>query len=214
MANSEIIKNAKIVWDFLQTGDKIGKADCIFTMGSNDLRVAERSAELYHLGCADLLIFSGGLGRFTKSNWDQSEAEKFAEIAVEKGVPEEQIIKEGNSTNSGENVVFTKRLTESLGLRLNSFILVQKPYMEKRTLATFLKHWPDKQVSVTSPQIEFDEYPNQYINQEMLINTMVGDFQRLMVYPELGYQIELPITEEALNAYQFLVDHHYTNQMV
>lgn len=214
MVNSEIIKNAKIIWDFLHTGDEIGKADCIFTMGSNDLRVAERSAELYHRGCADVMIFSGGLGRFTKSNWNQSEAETFAQIAVKLGVPEDKIIMKSKSTNSGENVVFTRRLTESLGLNLNSFILVQKPYMEKRALATFLKHWTDKQVSVTSPKIEFENYPNQHINQDMLINTMVGDFQRLIVYPKLGYQIELPITDEALKAYRFLVDHNYTSQMV
>lgn len=214
MVNSEIIKKAKIIWDFLHTGDEIGKADCIFTMGSNDLRVAERSAELYHMGYADLLIFSGSLGRFTKSNWNKSEAETFAKIALDLGVPEDKIIKESKSTNSGENVVFTRGLIESLGLNLNSFILVQKPYMEKRALATFRKHWPNKQVAVTSPKIEFEDYPNQHVSQDMLINTMVGDFQRLIVYPKLGYQIELPITEEALNAYQFLLAHHYTNQMV
>lgn len=120
--NSEIIKNAKILWDFLQTGDKIENADCIFTMGSNDLRVAERSAKLYHHGYAELLIFSGGLGRFTKTNWNESEAEKFAKIAVEKGVPEDKIIKESKSTNSGENVSFIRALVESLGLHINAFI--------------------------------------------------------------------------------------------
>lgn len=86
--------------------------------------------------------------------------------------------------------------------------------MEKRALANFLKHWPGIQVSVTSPQITFEDYTNHLINQEMLINTMAGDFQGLMIYPRLGYQIELPISSEALAAYDFLVTHDFTKQMV
>ncbi|HET8855091.1 MAG TPA: YdcF family protein [Salinimicrobium sp.] len=214
MVSTDILKNAKAVWDFLHTGDQIQKADCIFTMGSNDLRVAERAAELYHQGLADLLIFSGGLGRFTLTNWSEPEAEKFAKIAMEKGVPQEKIIKETKSTNSGENVIFTRKLVEERGLDLNTFILVQKPYMEKRAYATFIRHWPNKKAAVTSPQISFEDYPNEITNQEALINTMVGDFQRLIIYPKLGFQAALPITDEAIKAYEFLVDHGFTKQLV
>ena len=42
-------------------------------------------------------------------------------------------------------------------------ILVQKPFMERRTLATFLKQWPEidktfDRIAVTSPQIYFMDY--------------------------------------------------------
>lgn len=210
----DIYKNAKIIWDFLKADHNVGRADCIFTMGSNDLRVAERSAELYHQGYADLLIFSGGLGRFTQNNWKESEADRFAKVAVGLGVPEHKILRESRSTNSGENVLFTRKLIETEGLLLNSFILVQKPYMEKRAYATFIKHWPEKKAVVTSPHISFEDYPNQDINQQSLINTMVGDFQRLMVYPQKGFLAALPITKEAKEAFNVLVKKGFTSQLV
>ncbi|UQT44150.1 hypothetical protein M5E88_16460 [Akkermansia muciniphila] len=40
-------------------------AELIFILGSNDIRVAEYAAELYARKLAPLLLFSGGMGRFT-----------------------------------------------------------------------------------------------------------------------------------------------------
>ena len=210
----EIYKNAKIVWDFLQANRNITPADCIFTLGSNDLRVAERSADLYHQGYADLLIFSGGLGRFTENNWSESEAEKFARVAMDLGVPESKILLETRSTNSGENVLFTRNLVEKVGLTLNSFILVQNPYMEKRAYATFIKLWPVKKALVNSPKITFEAYPNDIISGDMLINIMVGDFQRLLVYPQKGFLAALPISQESEEAFNFLVKKGFDSQLV
>jgi len=212
--DAEIIKNAKIIWNFLQADHEITKSDCIFTMGSNDLRVAERSAELFLQGYAENLIFSGGLGRFTENNWKESEAEKFARIAIELGVPKEKIILETKSTNSGENVLFTKAIIENAGFTFNKFILVQKPYMEKRAYATFIKLWPGKAAVVTSPQLTFESYPNDVISQETLINIMVGDFQRLMLYPQKGFLAALPISSEAEIAFNFLVDKGFRSQLI
>ena len=56
-------------------------------MGSHDLRVAERGAQLFLEHWAPLLIFSGGLGNLTRGVWEQPEADRFAEIAVRMGVP-------------------------------------------------------------------------------------------------------------------------------
>ncbi len=79
------------------------------TLGSHDLRVAERAAELYLQGCAPLVIMSGGLGNFTQDMWTGSEADKFATIAIQKGVPANKILIENKSSNTGENILFTQR---------------------------------------------------------------------------------------------------------
>ena len=55
-------------------------------------------------------------------------------------------------------LLFTKQLLADRGLTPQSFILVQKPYMERRSYATFRKLWPEKQAIVTSPQVSLDEY--------------------------------------------------------
>src|SRR5205085_9662396 len=99
----------------------------------------------------------------------------FARIAVERGVPKEAILVENRSTNTGENIQLVRQLLKERNLDPQTFIIVQKPYMERRSLATFEKNWPGKLFVVTSPQIPFEEYPNDEIPLEKVINIMVGD---------------------------------------
>jgi uncharacterized SAM-binding protein YcdF (DUF218 family) len=196
---------AKTVWDYLHMNHKLEKADCIFVLGSHDLRVAERGAALYLHGWAPLLIFSGGLGNFTQGMWTEKEADKFAAIAIDMGVPGEAIITENMSTNTGENVRFTRKLLEERGVYPQSVIVVQKPYMERRSYATIEKVWPGKKLMVTSPQIPFDKYPTDEIPLEHVINIMVGDLQRIKVYPEKGFQVYQEIPANVWDAYEQLV---------
>ena len=175
-------------------------------LGSHDLRVAERGAELWLQGYAPLLILSGGLGNFTRDMWTEPEADKFARIAIGLGVPARNIIVENKSGNTGENIRFTKKILDEKGINPNSFILVQKPYMERRTSATFLKQWPGKEILVTSPQISFEEYPTPEIPMERVIAIMVGDLQRIKDYPEKGFQIFQEIPDEVWRAYERLIE--------
>ena len=99
---------------------------------------------------------------------------------------------ENQSTNTGENVLFTKQLLAERGLDPQSFILVQKPYMERRSFATFRKLWPEKRVIVTSPQVSLDEYLARYSNDVLstddVVSIMVGDLQRVKLYAEKGFR--------------------------
>jgi len=205
MLNKEILSLGKKLWDYHLLNHKMEKADCILTLGSHDLRVPERAAELYLQGFAPLMIMSGGLGNFTQEIWTEKEADKFAAIAIEKGVPANAILIENKSTNTGENILFTQKLLEEKGLEPNNFIVVQKPYMERRSFATFKKHWPHKKLIVTSPQISFEEYPNEEIPMERVINIMVGDLQRIKMYPAKGFQVYQEIPEDVWEAFEKLV---------
>jgi uncharacterized SAM-binding protein YcdF (DUF218 family) len=189
-------------------------SDCILVLGSHDMRVAHRAAELYMQGYAPLLICSGGLGNFTRGMWKESEADLFAAVAREKGVPENSILIENKSSNTGENILFTQQLLEQQGLNPSSFIVVQKPYMERRSYATFKKHWPDKSLIVTSPQIPFEDYANEEIPMERVINIMVGDLQRIKLYPEKGFQVYQHIPDEVWNAFEELVDAGFDKHLV
>src|SRR6185312_9187837 len=104
MLTPDILSLARKLWDYHQMNHPLEKCDCILALGSHDLRVAERVAELYHQGWAPLMIMSGGLGNFTQEIWTESEADKFAKIAIEKGVTPEAILIENKSTNTGENI--------------------------------------------------------------------------------------------------------------
>jgi uncharacterized SAM-binding protein YcdF (DUF218 family) len=205
MNQLEIKALAKQLWNYHHTNHTLKKSDCILALGSHDLRVPERAAELYLQGWAPLVIMSGGLGNFTQGIWKEKEADKFAAIAIQKGVPVEAILIENKSTNTGENILFTQQLLEEKGLDPQSFIVVQKPYMERRSYATFKKHWPDKKLVVTSPQISFEEYPTDEIPMERVINIMVGDLQRIKRYPEMGFQIYQEIPDDVWDAYKSLI---------
>jgi len=202
------------IWDFHHVNHKLEKADCILVLSSHDTRVAERGAEIFLDGWAPLLVFSGGLGNFTKGIWDEPEAEKFSRIALKMGVPREKILVENTSTNSGENVEFTRALLHQHDLNPQRFILVQKPYMERRAYATFKKAWPGKDAIVTSPQISFESYPTDEISMEEVIHIMVGDLQRIRLYPAMGYQIYQEIPDDVQVAYEYLVKEGYTNHLI
>jgi uncharacterized SAM-binding protein YcdF (DUF218 family) len=205
---------ARIVWDYHHVSHALQKADCIIVLGSHDTRVAERGAELFLEGWAPLLVCSGHLGSLTSGTWTRSEAEVFAEIAVERGVPRDRILLESRSTNTGENVDFTRQLLAERGLTPRRAIAVQKPYMERRTLATFATRWPELDLVVTSPQIAFDGYATGEIARDDVIHIMVGDLQRLIVYGEKGWSAPQQIPAEVMAAYEGLVAAGYTRRLL
>jgi uncharacterized SAM-binding protein YcdF (DUF218 family) len=197
---------------------QLSPADAILVLCSHDTFVATRGAELYLQHWAPLVIFAGGLGSITRQVWSEPEADQFARIATDLGVPPERILIENQSTNTGENILFTRQLLADRGLECQRFIVVQKPYMERRSYATFRKVWPEKEVIVTSPQIAMDEYLRGYshelLSPDDVISIMVGDLQRIRLYPAKGFQIEQDIPDEVWHAYEELVQAGYDRHLV
>lgn len=209
---------AKKLWNYHQLNQPLQPADAILVLCSYDKRVAERAAQLWLDQWAPLLIFSGGLGVITRTLWSEPEADQFARIARDMGVPASAILIENRSTNTGENVQFTQQLLAEKNIDLTHFLLVQKPYMERRSYATFRKVWPRKEVRVTSPQVSYEDYLSNYSNPELsperIISIMVGDLQRIREYPEKGFQIPQDIPGDVWQAYETLVEAGYTQHLI
>ena len=205
------------IWDYHHMHHPLERADAILVLCSYDTAVAERGAQLFLEGWAPLLIFSGGLGTITSRLWSEPEADQFARIAVRMGVPADRILIENKSTNTGENVAFTRQLLAGRGIDPTRFILVQKPYMERRAYATFKKRWPEKDAVVTSPQVSFDEYLARYSNDALssdeVIGIMVGDLQRIRDYPARGFQIAQEIPADVWDAFEALVAAGYDTHL-
>lgn len=216
--NDRVRTLALTLWDYHQLHHELSQADAVMVLCSYDLSVAERGAQLVLEGWAPLLIFSGGLGAITKHLWSVPEADQFAAIAVKLGVPPDKILVENQSTNTGENVRLTRQLLAEQGMDPQKFILVQKPYMERRAFATFMKVWPGKDLVVTSPRVSFDEYLARYSNDALtpddVVAIMVGDLQRIRLYPAKGFQIEQQIPDDVWSAYEELVQAGYDQQLV
>jgi uncharacterized SAM-binding protein YcdF (DUF218 family) len=205
---------ARVVWAYHQVGHALARADCIIALGSHDTRVAERAAEVFLEGWAPLVVCSGHLGALTQGAWSRSEAHVFADVAAARGVPRERILVEDRSTNTGENVEFSRRLLAEKGLFPRRAIAVQKPYMERRTLATFGRRWPELDLVVTSPQLGFDEYVAGSIRRDDVLHIMVGDLQRLIVYGRKGWSVPQVIPDEVMEAYEGLVAAGYTRRLL
>jgi uncharacterized SAM-binding protein YcdF (DUF218 family) len=206
------------IWNYHHMHQPLSKADAILVLCSHDVIVAERGAQLFLDGWAPLLMFSGGLGTITRRFWTEPEADQFAAIAVRMGVPRDRILIENRSTNTGENVRFTRALLAERGIDPASFIVVQKPYMERRTYATFRKVWPEKAFVVTSPQVGLDDYLASYshttLTVDEVISIMVGDLQRIRLYGENGFQIPQDIPADVWEAYEELVRRGYTSRLI
>lgn len=208
---------AKRLWDYHHMNQKVEAADIILCFTSFDLSVPKYCAKLFHENYAPRILVSGGNAtnvsipddqNIQKTNWGtDSEAEKYAELLIEEGVPKDRILQETKYSNSGENVVFSYELLEGIDLLPNKVLVVHKPTMERRAFSAFKNYWPDAEtkVIVTSSPYTYEEYVGIIVDRDLIINIMVGDIQRMIVYPGLGYQIFQDVPQSVLDAYTKLL---------
>jgi uncharacterized SAM-binding protein YcdF (DUF218 family) len=204
--DERVRRDVRILWEFSVVDSGAVRADLLLVLGSHDLRVADRAAELY-LGerAAPSIIVTGGSGKITRLRWNRPEAEIYADRLMRLGVPGEVVLREPRAANTGENVVFARELAREAGLRTDSGIIVCKPYTGRRALAVARLKWPEPTWSVRPPAIPLWEYPSDDVPLAEMVNLLVGDVQRLRVYPPLGFQAPVEVPEHVWAAYGRLV---------
>lgn len=186
------------LWRYHHIYDEFSKADLVVCLGSYDLRVAERCAELLKLDTAYFAVVTGSFGNWTKGIFKRPEAEVFAEVIVRNGIAANRLLLDREAQNIGDNV----RNAQALAPRSVSRVLfVTKPQTQRRVLATARKVWPGIDVLVTAPRLSFVEQAEGAGGRENLINEMVGDVERLHTYPSKGYQVEIDIPNDVMDAY-------------
>lgn len=217
MASTETITHLQVIWDYMKLHQMPQKADCIVGFGNFNSNIARRAAQLYLQGYAPKLLFTGGLGRNTLGILPEAEADRFARVAMECGVPEKDILRENKSTNTAENILFTRKTLEDMHLPHGHLLGVHQPFMERRISAAFGVYWPEVKLTVTSPQVTITQYLAdavvQGITERSAIEVIVGDFQRIELYAQKGYQLPQDIPPYAWNAFHALVALGYDGQL-
>jgi uncharacterized SAM-binding protein YcdF (DUF218 family) len=204
-----------VLWDYLKLGESLGHREAIVVFGGHDLRVADWAAQLWLDGWAPRLVLSGGLGYYTSKIWHEPEAHKFRRIALTRGVNAGAILIEDQSRNSGENVMRTREMLHEHGIDLRRAICVQKPYLERRVLLTLKKQWPNCDFLLTSPPIQYENYPHpDIIDFDKLINELVGQVDRVEKYPALGFTERTEVPEPVLLAKCRLVELGFVHHLV
>ena len=98
----EFLQPLQVLWDYLGMHQEPEKADIIVGFGNFNDNIARRAAQLYLQGLAPKVLFTGGLGRNTEGLLPEPEAVRFARVAMECGVPEQDILLEEKSTNTAK----------------------------------------------------------------------------------------------------------------
>lgn len=178
------------ITEFIFVEDKPKKSDMIFIPGSGFPKLAEEAANLYHQGLAPYILPSGRYsvlnGRFAgvqekKELYDgeyETEWEFLKEALKKNQVPEEHILKEDQATYTYENAIYSRKVTDSMGMEIKKAILCCKPYHARRSLLYYQLLYPDTEFYVCPIQDSDVKRENWYLTEKG-IRLVFGEVQRI-----------------------------------
>lgn len=208
-----IYQAAQVLWDYHRLGHELHPASVGIALGSHDLGVATHAAELFHRGLFPLVVVTGATSPTTASEFPRGEAIHYRDHVASLGVPAEAILVEEQAANTGENILFARRLLAEEGVPVTSAILISRPYQERRAYATCRKLWPEIDVRCSSQPVALGEYLEK-LGAHRVLNMLAGDTQRIIEYPQYGYAIEQPVPEGVVEAYRELCDAGFTERLI
>ena len=217
--NETIQRHADTLWHYMQCHEPARSADCLFVLGGRDDRVATYAAHVAAKHTYSLVMISGGVAEHNPQlrSWKEStEAAHFAHIMLQAGYRGRLLLEEA-AKNTGENAIYGyKKLQEGEFVMPRSIQFVCKSYMERRAKATFEAQWPDKstQFYVTSPHNSLHDYVNDEHTLDETVHKMVGDMQRIIEYPAMGFQSMQRVPDEAYRPYEELVEAGFTKYCI
>lgn len=186
MSSATDLAVAEELWDYLRLGQEVQPAECILVFGGHDLGVARRAIELYQDAVAPMILVSGGSAHVPTGSAFDTEADAIVDVLTSGGVPARHILTERLASNTSENFWLSAEVLRDEGLEFDRFLVVQKPYCERRTLATARRRWPSRTVRVTSEAVTFPEYCAGDIPVPRILSMLAGEILRLHQYAGTG----------------------------
>ena len=162
----------------------------IFIPGSGFPQLAEEAAKLYHQGMAPYILPSGRYsilnGKFAgvqekKELYDgeyETEWEFLKEVLKKNQVLEEHILREDKATYTYENAIYSRKVTDCLGMKIKKAILCCKPYHARRSLLYYQLLYPETQFFVCPIQDSDVKRENWYLTEKG-IRLVFGEVQRI-----------------------------------
>lgn len=136
MTVSEEIKQ---ITDYIFLEPNIQKSDLALVFGTRHQEAVDKVYDLYKTGFITKILVSGGKNRVTGENESLEMSKKLFKL----GVGKNDIILENKSTNSLENVIFSKNIIEEkIGLNnIKKIIIIAKNYHSRRAMMTARKYF-------------------------------------------------------------------------
>ncbi|MEW1659047.1 MULTISPECIES: YdcF family protein [unclassified Streptomyces] len=207
-------QRAKLIWDYHQMDHDVRPTDAAIGLGSHDFGVPAFCAQLYRAGLFPTLVFTGGPNPTAPERFPRGEAVHFSEHALNLGVPNEAVLLEPRARNTGQNITFSRDVLTAAGIKPDTVMLISMPYMERRSFATARKMWPEVEVICASEPLEFDDYLKSIGDEKLVTDQLVGDLQRVIEYPALGFAIEQEVPEDVHSAYVSLINDGFTSRLI
>lgn len=209
MKNSTVIGHARILWEYFASIRKEIHCSAVVVCCSYDLRVMDYAVDLLERGMTDTVVISGNRGHWTSKLWDESESTIFHEHSRVR-LNGHRVILEQRATNFSENIRYSLNLVRPVG----EVLFVTKPNALYRVHLTVPIVDSEVRYSVSCPVIKFPDGVSKVVGLIGLINEMVGDVDRIMTYPELGYQMPHTLPDEVIRSWEFLVDRGFVDHML
>jgi hypothetical protein len=201
---------ARALFDYLYLSSPvIRSADVIIGFGHFDLGIPRRCGDLYTQGDAKRIIFTGGIGSGT-ADLNQPEAHAFLQELCRcfPDIPSEAVILEDASTNTSENIQYTKEKLErefpnfTFGREIQSAILVANAYRQRRVWLTCRKQLPMLTFINVPPNTTFERECHFFTDKGFALpELLLGEIERLERYAEAGYIVAEPLPDAVYQRY-------------
>lgn len=208
------LRNGRKLWDYLRLDTPVRDSECLLVFGGHDIGVAARAADLYLDGTVPFIVVSGGSRAVPDGSDFPTEADAIADVLLHRGVPKDAVALERLASNTSENFWLSAELLRDLGMDPQTFLIVTKPYAERRTQATAHRRWRDKQVAVTSEQISFDDYRAGDIPTSRILSMLAGEALRLDAYAASGLIDPDPVPDDILSTARALQTTGYDSRAI
>ncbi len=182
----------KALTDYIFIKDEPVRSDVIFIPGCTYYPLPEYAAALYASGLADVIIPSGRYstlrGHLTlqspqdKYRFDfPTEAEFFAHVLTENGVPEEAVLCETKSEYTCQNAFFTAELVAKAGIKADTALLVCKSFHARRAYSYYKWAFPDTDIRVC-PVDTVGESADDWFETQKGRDRIMGELKRIADY--------------------------------
>ncbi len=168
------------ITDFIFVEHKPEKSDIIFIPGSGYGELAVTAARLWREGYAPLVLPSGRYsktaGYCTIPGFD-TEWDYLKQVLLKEGVKEEAILEEKKATYTYENAIYSRQVTDRLGLKIRRAILCPQSFHARRSLLYYEILYPETEFFVCPTQTRGIGRQNWY-QREDGIDTVLNEVER------------------------------------
>lgn len=168
------------ITEFIFVEHKPQKADVIFVPGGSEGGIAVTAAKLFREGYAPWVLpsgkFSKPVGKCSIPGYE-TEWEFLRDILIEEGVPAEAVLREDRATFTYENAVYSRQVTDQMGLEVKRAILCPQASHARRALSYYEIIYPRTEFYVCPTVSRGISRENWFLQPEK-IDTVLGELER------------------------------------